>query len=126
MKRECSGFSPSVSDNGLAFIAKAVGDRIAAVGSEPAYIELGSPWEKGYRQSFNAKLHDELLDGEVSYALREASVVIERWRTHYDSGRPYSSLSDRPPEPEVFVWRAAPAGPVPPAQQAIVTRPPLH
>ena len=53
------------SDNGPEFIAKAVQDWIAAVGSQTAYIEPGSPWENGYCESFNAKLRDELLNGEV-------------------------------------------------------------
>ena len=35
------------SDNGPEFIAKAVQDWIAAVGSTTAYIEPGSPWENG-------------------------------------------------------------------------------
>ncbi|WP_156649602.1 integrase core domain-containing protein, partial [Methylobacterium sp. Leaf89] len=70
------------SDNGPEFIAKVVQDWIAAVGSTTAYIELGSPWENGYCESFNAKLRDELLDGEVFYTLKEASVVIEQWRRH--------------------------------------------
>ena len=68
------------SDNGPEFIAKAVQDWIAAVGSTTAYIEPGSPWENGYCESFNAKLRDELLNGEVFYTLKEASVVIEQWR----------------------------------------------
>ncbi len=55
------------SDNGPEFVAKAVRDWIAAVGSTTAYIEPGSPWENGYCESFNAKLRDELLDGEIFY-----------------------------------------------------------
>ncbi|MCJ2030550.1 integrase core domain-containing protein, partial [Methylobacterium sp. J-043] len=78
----------SRSDNGPEFIAKAVKDWIAAMGSTTAYIEPGSPWENGYCESFNAKLRDELLNGEVFYTLKEASVVIEQWRRHYNSIRP--------------------------------------
>ena len=43
------------------------------------YIEPGSPWENGYNESFNGKLRDELLNGEIFYSLAEAS-LIERWR----------------------------------------------
>jgi transposase InsO family protein len=71
------------SDNGPEFIFKAVQDWIAAVGSVTAYIEPGSPWENGYCESFNAKLRDELLNGEVFYTLKEASVVIEQRRKDY-------------------------------------------
>ena len=45
----------------------------------------GSPWENGYIESFNARLRDELLDGEIFYTLREAQIVIESWRRHYNT-----------------------------------------
>ncbi len=48
------------------------------------YIEPGSPWENGYSESFNGKLRDGLLNGEILYTLREAQVLIERWRQTYD------------------------------------------
>ncbi|AMB43803.1 integrase [Methylobacterium sp. AMS5] len=111
------------SDNGPEFIAKAVQDWIAAVGSQTASIEPGSPWENGYCESFNAKLRDELLNGEVFHTLKEASVVIEQWRTHYNSIRPHSSLGYQPPAPEVVIWPAGPSGSAPSARPAIVTRP---
>ena len=60
------------SDNGPEFVAKAVRAWIAAVGAKAAYIEPGSPWENGFVESFNARLRDELLDGEIFYGLREA------------------------------------------------------
>jgi putative transposase len=72
------------SGNGPEFVAKAVQGWIAAVGAKTAYIAPGSPWENGYVESFNARLRDELLDGEVFYTLREAEVVIESWRRHYN------------------------------------------
>ena len=68
------------SDNGPEFVAKAVQEWIAAVGAKTAYIERGSPWENGYIESFNARLRDELLNGEIFYTLREAQIVIESWR----------------------------------------------
>lgn len=91
------------SDNGPEFIAKAVQDWIAAVGAKTAYIAPGSPWENGYVESFNARLRDELLDGEIFYSLREAQVIIEGWRQHYNTVRPHASLGYKPPAPEVFV-----------------------
>jgi transposase InsO family protein len=57
------------SDSGPEFVAKAVQGWIAAVGAKTAYIAPGSPWENGYVESFNARLRDELLDGEIA-ALR--------------------------------------------------------
>ena len=52
-------------------------DWIGAVGAKTAYIERGSPWENGFIESFNARLRDELLDGEIFYSLAEARIVIE-------------------------------------------------
>ena len=76
------------SDNGSEFVAKAVRAWITAVGAKTAYIEPGSPWENGYVESFNARLRDELLDGEIFYSLREAEILIESWRRHlYEIGR---------------------------------------
>jgi transposase InsO family protein len=91
------------SDNGPEFVAKAVQDWVGAVGTKTAYIERGSPWENGFIESFNARLRDELLDGEIFYSLAEAKIVIESWRRHYNTVRPHGSLGYKPPAPEVFV-----------------------
>jgi len=95
------------SDNGPEFVAQALRDWIAAVGARTAYIEPGSPWENGYCESFNGKLRDELLNGEVFYTLNEAKVVIETWRRHYNTLRPHSSLQYRPPAPETIARPAS-------------------
>ena len=76
------------SDNGPEFVARAVQEWIAAVGAKTAYIQPGSPWENGYVESFNARLRDELLDGEIFYTLREAKIVIESWRRQHHAIRP--------------------------------------
>ena len=111
------------SDNGPEFIAKAVREWIVAVGAKAAFIEPGSPWENGYCESFNARLRDELLNGEIFYSLAEAKVVIESWRRHYNTARPHSSLSYRPPTPHVLQWPASPPGPASPATPALAQRP---
>ena len=90
------------SNNRPKFVAKAVQEWIAAVGAKTAYIERGSPWENGYIESFNARLRDELLNGEI-FTLREAQIVIESWRRHYNTIRPHASIGYKPPAPEVFV-----------------------
>ncbi len=91
------------SDNGPEFVAQAVRDWIAAVGAKTAYIEPGSPWENGYCESFNGRFRDELLNGEVFYSLREAQILIEQWRRHYNTKRPHSALGYRPPAPETII-----------------------
>jgi transposase InsO family protein len=68
------------------------------------YIAPGSPWENGYVESLIGKLRDELLSGEIFYTLREAQVLIERWRREYNQVRPHSSLGYRPPAPEEKFW----------------------
>ena len=119
------------SDNGPEFIAQAVQDWITAVGARTAYIAPGSPWENGYVESFNARFRDELLDGEIFYSLREAQVIIESWRRHYNTVRPHGSINYKPPAPEVFVpafaaWPAAKPGPSPPAMLRMAPRPTLN
>jgi transposase InsO family protein len=91
------------SDNGPEFVAEAVRRWIALVGAQTAFIEPGSPWENGYIESFNARLRDELLNSEIFYSLKEAQIVIEAWRRHYNTMRPHSSLGYRPPAPEAIV-----------------------
>jgi putative transposase len=119
------------SDNGPEFVAKRVRAWITAVGAKTAYIAPGSPWENGYVESFNARLRDELLDGEVFYSLREAEIIIASWRRHDNAVRPHASLGYRPPAPEVFVpafaaWPAAPAGSASPVTLPLAPRPALN
>jgi transposase InsO family protein len=95
------------SDNGSEFTAKAVREWLARVGVKTLYIAPGSPWENGYNESFNGKLRDELLDGEMFYSLKEAQVLIERWRQHYNTVRPHSALGYRPPAPQAIAPRRA-------------------
>lgn len=91
------------SDNGSEFTAKALREWIESIGVKTAYIEPGSPWENGYNESFNGKLRDELLNREIFYSLKEAQVLIEQWRRHYNEVRPHSSLGYRPPAPQAIV-----------------------
>ena len=87
------------SDNGSEFTAHAVREWLAKVGVQTLYIEPGSPWENGFVESFNGRLQDELLKREVFYTLKEARVLIERWRWHYNHVRPHSSLGYQAPAP---------------------------
>ena len=88
------------SDNGPEFVARALREWLQQVGVQTLFIEPGSPWENGYNESFNGKLRDEFLNGEVFYSLREAQILIETWRQQYNTVRPHSSLGYRPPAPE--------------------------
>ena len=94
------------SDNGAEMRADRVQKWLGTLGTKPLFIEPGSPWENGYCESFNGKLRDECLNGEIFYSLKEALVMIERWRVHYNTRRPHSSLGYRPPAPAAWVTAA--------------------
>jgi putative transposase len=91
------------SDNGPEFVAEKVRGWLQRLEVGPLFIEPGSPWENGYNESFNGKLRDELLNGELFDTLREAQVLVERWRKHYNQVRPHSSLGYRPPAPVAWL-----------------------
>lgn len=93
------------SDNGPEFTAQRVRDWLSRLSVGPLFIEKGSPWENGYIESFNGKMRDELLDREIFYTLKEAQVLTEDWRCHYNTKRPHSSLNYRPPAPEAILVR---------------------
>ena len=87
------------SDNGSEFIAKKLRDYLSRLAIKPLFIEPGSPWENGYIESFNGKMRDELLAGEIFYSITEAQVIIEQWRWHYNQIRPHSALGYKAPTP---------------------------
>src|SRR5580658_1722358 len=112
------------SDNGPEFVAEELRKWLATVGTGTLYIEPGSPWENGYCESFNGKLRDECLNGEIFYSLREAQVVIEKWRVVYNTLRPHSALGYRPPAPAAFApQRAALRSPTAPCEPPFASSP---
>jgi transposase InsO family protein len=90
------------SDNGPEFIAEDLRKWLHDTGAKTLYIEPGSPWENGYCESFNSKLRDEFLNGEIFYSMKELRVLAERFRVHYNTVRPHSSLGYRPPAPQAI------------------------
>ena len=72
---------------------------LGRVGVETLFIEPGSPWENGYTESFNGKLRDELLNGEIFCSLAEAAVLVEQWRREYNTVRPHSAPAAAFPRP---------------------------
>lgn len=91
------------SDNGSEFTANKIRKWLKNVGVITAYIEPGSPWENGYIESFNARMRDEFLNGELFGNMYEAQVLISRWVRYYNTVRPHSSLGGRPPAPQTIV-----------------------
>lgn len=91
------------SDNGAEFTAEAVRHWLGRRGVKTLFIEPGSPWENGDCESFNSKLRDEMLNGEIFYSLNEAQILIEEWRHHFNTIRPHSSIGYQPPAPETIL-----------------------
>ena len=90
---------------GPEFAARAGRDWLGKVGVKTLFIEPGSPWENGYIESFDARLRNELLDGEIFYTLEEVRVISGWWREHYNKIRPHSALGNRPPAPQAILPR---------------------
>jgi len=90
------------SDNGPEFVAKKLMKWFETLEVQPLFITPGSPWENGYCESFNGKMRYEFLNGEIFNSLFEAQVLIERWKVHYNTKRPHSSLGGKPPIPQTL------------------------
>ena len=90
------------SDNGPQFTSKAIREWLPRVGVQTLFIEPGSPWENGFCESFNGRLRDEFLNGEIFYSLEEVQILTEQWRLKYNTVRPHSSLGYRPPVQETM------------------------
>ena len=94
------------SDNGPEFVAKRLREWLFSLGVITTYIEPGSPWENGYCESFNSRMRDEFLNGELFGNLYEAQVLAKRWKDYYNSIRPHGSLGGRPPAPQSILVSA--------------------
>ncbi len=77
-------------------------------GHRSALYRARKSWENGYCESFNGKLRDECLNGEIFYSLKEAQIVIEKWRVEYNTRRPHSALGYRPPAPAAYRLQVPP------------------
>jgi len=113
----CTGRKPSFirSDNGSEFVAKSIQKWLKDAAIGPCYIEPGSPWQNGHVESFHASFRAEFLDRELFYSVREANVMIEDWRHHYNFERPHGSLGWLPPivaRERELPLRATPSTPV--------------
>ncbi len=86
------------SDNGAEFTANKLHEWLREIGVITAYIEPGSPWENGYCESFNSRMCDEFLNGELFGSLREAEVLTKHWVDYYNTLHPHSSLRGRVPQ----------------------------
>jgi len=100
------------SDNGAEFTANRVRSWLSNLQVKPLFIEPSSSWENGYIESFNGKMRDELMNGEIFYTLKEAEILIEMWRKEYNTVRPHSALGYRSPVPAAVIIPATQFQPV--------------
>jgi transposase InsO family protein len=91
------------SDNGPEFLAKRLRTWLGRLTVKPLFIAPGSPWENGYIESFNGKMRDEFLNGEIFYSVKEAEILLEQWRIYYNTIRPHSALGYQPPAPKTII-----------------------
>jgi putative transposase len=85
------------TDNGSEFAGRAMEAWAYQAGVKMDFIRPGRPVQNGFIESFNGRLRDECLNGEIFFNLVDAREKIERWRSDYNQNRPHSSLADRTP-----------------------------
>ena len=90
------------SDNGPEFIAKELRKWLAYIGNENTVHRTRLAVGERLLRDLQQKLRDEFLNGEIFYSLKEVQVLAERWRIHYNTVRPHSSLGYRPPAPAAW------------------------
>ena len=91
------------SDNGPEFTSKKIRKWLQSAGVISTYIEPGSPWENGYCESFNSRMRDEFLNGELFGNMYEAQALTKMWVHYYNTVRPHSSLGGKPPAPQSII-----------------------
>lgn len=93
------------SDNGPEFIARALREWLSEQSSAPFYIDPGSPWQNGFRESFHSRFRDEFLDATVFVSVAESRVLCEGYRHEYNEERPHQSLGYLTPAEFKQKWR---------------------
>jgi putative transposase len=85
------------TDNGSEFAGQAMDAWAHQAGVKLDFIRPGRPVQNGYIESFNGRLRDECLNGEIFFGLTDAREKLERWRQDYNQKRPHTALADRTP-----------------------------
>ncbi len=78
-------------DHGPEFIAFAVADWCRFNDTNTVFIDPGSPWQNAWIESFNGRLRDEYLNGQLFESLLEARVLLADWRIDYNMHRTHSA-----------------------------------
>lgn len=85
------------SDNGPELIADTLRRWVTGWDGHSSFIEPGAPWQNAYVESFNGRLQDELLAGELLPSLAEARWLLDRYQYDYNHHRVHSSLGYQTP-----------------------------
>jgi putative transposase len=85
------------TDNGSEFAGRAMDTWAHETGVKLDFIRPGRPVQNAYIESFNGRLRDECLNGEIFFGLEDARHKLERWRHDYNQHRPHTALGDRTP-----------------------------
>jgi putative transposase len=96
------------TDNGGEFAGKAMETWAYQNDVKLDLIRPGKPVENGYIESFNGRLRDECLNGEIFFSLADAREKLADWCADYNQRRPHSSLADRTPAEFAAVVRQRP------------------
>ena len=86
------------SNNDSESIADKIETRLKDHQVKTIYMDPGSPWQNGYIESLHSHFRDERLNREWLLNLREARVIIDDCRQHYNTERPHSRLGHLIPE----------------------------
>ena len=70
------------------------------------FMEPGSPWQNGFCESYNGRMRDELLNGELIENALEGQVLVDDWRYEFNAYRPHRSLKMQTPSEFAAQWRA--------------------
>lgn len=95
-----SGRKPKVLllDNGPEFTSRALARWASLHAVKLQFIEPGRPTQHGHIESFNGRLRSECLSANWFGSIEEAQLVIESWRSQYNTIRPHSSLAGKTPK----------------------------
>jgi putative transposase len=91
-------------DNGPEFVAFAVADWCRFNEAETIFIDPGSPWQNAWVESYNGRMRDEHLNGQLFDSLFEAQVLNEAWRIDYNKNRPHSAHGWKSPDAFAAEW----------------------
>ena len=92
-------------DHGPEFIAHAVADWCRFNDTNTACLDPGSPWQNAWVESFNGRLRDEYLNGQLFETVFEARVLLEDWRIdHNNMNRPHSAHGGLSPTEFLQAW----------------------